>query len=615
MLGLAASVVRAADLPRNVAFHRGSPNTVVIDGTTAIYGNPPARANVTRVLLTHARRDALAHLHVSHGNPAEIVAPAAERELFEKPAAFWAAFETARFHDYAQQTTKVPTRAIPVTRSVTEGDAIDAGDARIRVLATPGYTRGAVSYLIEAGGKRIACTGDLIYGDAQLYDLYSLQDGVPEAKARGYHGYAARAGDLIRSLRKIAAAKPDVLLPARGPMIEDPQASIQRLISRLQGFLRSHFESDALRWYWGDENHAIRSQVVERPLDVLAMAGQQDLPGDIMRIGNSRLIRSRTGASFLIDAGYGKLQAELQRLRKEGAIKSVDGIWITHYHDDHTDYVNEIRTEFGSPVYFTSAMAEVLEKPWAFRLPCLTTKPIPVVNAQPDGASLRWHEWQFTFWNFPGQTLYHGGLMAQRDDRQTYLFVGDSFTPSGMDDYCMQNRNFLRGGEGYQQCLRRMAALPANTWLINQHVGPMFRFSSEQIARMQSELEKRSARLKELSPWPDINYMLDESWARLHPYGTEAKTGDAVEFELRILNHAPRRLTYDVKWNLPDGWSVVDAQTSVTLDPRKQGAVRARLRPGMAGLHILTADIRFAGHHLREWTEAMVRIRLSPALQ
>ena len=184
-----------------------------------------------------------------------MIVSAAEKDLFAAPAAFWEKLETARFHDYAQQTTKAPVAPLRVERTVSDGDTLDAGGVRIRVLATPGYTRGAVSYMLESGGKRIACTGDLIYGDGKLFDLYSLQDAVPEAKARGYHGYAAQAGDLIRSLRAIAKEKPDILLPARGPAITDPQASITRLIDRLQIFLQSHFETDALRWYWGDENH------------------------------------------------------------------------------------------------------------------------------------------------------------------------------------------------------------------------------------------------------------------------------------------------------------------------------------------------------------------------
>jgi glyoxylase-like metal-dependent hydrolase (beta-lactamase superfamily II) len=601
---LTSALYGASALPGGITFHPGPSNTVIIGAKTAVYGVPSGVNQVKRVLLTHARRDAISGISAATG--IDYVVPAAERELFENPLQFWTAFETGRFHDYAQQSTKVPVNPLPVAQAVSDGDSLREGDIPIRIIATPGYTRGAVSYLIDAGGKRIACTGDLIYGDGQIFDLYSLQDAVPEAKARGYHGYAARAVDLIRSLHKIAGAKPDIILPARGPAITNPQASINRLITRLQTFLASHFETDALRWYWGDENHRIRSRAVEH-LDIMPMAEQSKLPDDIIAIGNSRLIVSRTGAAFLVDAGYRKLLPELQRLRSAGKIKALDGIWITHYHDDHTDYINDVVAAFNAPVYFTERMASVMKQPGAFRLPCLTTRPVPVTGAKRDGETLRWNEWQFTFWFFPGQTLYHGGLVAKRDDGQTFLFAGDSFTPSGMDDYCMQNRDFLRAGEGYEYCLRKIASLPKDTWLINQHVEPVFRYSDAQIARMQQELVKRSAALRELSPWPDINYMVDESWSRIQPYGSEVDTGGTVELQLKILNHAPERITYSVNWNLPPGLTLVEAEKSVTLGPRQEGSVHARVRTVRPGLHVLTADISFNGRELKQWTEALIR--------
>ncbi|MDQ1470800.1 MAG: hypothetical protein QOJ99_2280 [Bryobacterales bacterium] len=595
-------LARSQSLPEGIRFQQGAAgNTVLIGDTTAVYGATSAK--VTRVLLTHARRDA-----ISAGS-VPVIVPAAEKDLFAAPGAFWEKLETGRFHDYAQQTTKVPVAPLRVERTVSDGDTLDAGGVRIRVLATPGYTRGAVSYVLETGGKRIACTGDLIYGDGKLLDLYSLQDAVPEAKARGYHGYAARAGDLIRSLRTIAKEKPDVLLPARGPAITDPQASITRLIDRLQTFLQSHFETDALRWYWGEENHRIRSRSVERPMDILPMAEQSKLPADILPIGNSRVILSKSGNAFVVDAGYRDLLPELRKLREAGRLRTVEGIWITHYHDDHTDYIREVSAEFNSPVYFTDRMSEVMGKPGAFRLPCLTTKGVPTSGAKRDGETLDWHEWKFTFWHFPGQTLYHGGLVAKREDGQTYLFTGDSFTPSGMDDYCMQNRDILRRGEGYEFCLRRIASLPENTWLLNQHVEPMFRYTGAQVKRMQTELSQRSAALAQLSPWPDINYMVDESWARVFPYGSDIGVGDTVELELRITNHAPERMIYKASWNLPGGLELIRADREREILPREDGVLRARVRAAAPGLHVVTADLSFKGRELKQWTEALVRVR------
>ena len=599
--GLAVMLAGSPSLPEGIQFQQGaSSNIVLIGQTTAVYGATSAK--VTRVLLTHARRDS-----ISAGR-AWVIVPEAEKDLFVAPREFWEKLETARFHDYAQQTTKVPVAPFRVERTVSDGDTLEADRVRIRVLATPGYTRGAISYVLETGGKRIACTGDLIYGDGKLFDLYSLQDAVPAAKARGYHGYAARAGDLIRSLRAIAKEEPDIILLARGPAITDPQASIARLIDRLQAFLKSHFETDALRWYWGDENHRIRSGAVEIAMDILPMAEQSKLPADILPIGNSRVILSKSGSAFLVDAGYRNLLPELRKLRDTGRLLTVEGIWITHYHDDHTDYIRDIAAEFNSPVYFIDRMSEVMGNPGAFRLPCLTTKGVPTSKAKRDGETLDWREWKFTFWHFPGQTLYHGGLLAKREDGQTYLFTGDSFTPSGMDDYCMQNRDILRRGEGYEVCLRRIASLPDNAWLLNQHVLPMFRYTDAQLKRMQAELLERSATLAQLSPWPDINYMVDESWARVFPYGSDIGVSETVELELRITNHAPERMIYKASWHFPAGLKVIRADREREIPPRQDGVLRARVRAVSPGLHVATADLSFGGRELKQWTEALVRV-------
>ncbi len=600
-LSAPALALRAAALPRGVRLVEGPVNRVEVGSRTAIYSG---QAHATQVLLTHARRDSIGSLPPG----ADVLVPAASLSLFTQPEAFWQAMRTAQFHDYAQQSSRVPTRALRKVRPVREGEAIAAEEATIRVIATPGYSPGAVSYVVETGGQRLVATGDLIYGDGQLRDLFSLQDAVPEVKLRGYHGYAARAEALIASLRAVAALKPDALLPAHGPLIANPSQAIAQLIGQLQGFLQSHFETDALLWYFGEDSHRKRSRAVERPLDVMPMAEQSPLPADILAFGNSRLILSKSGAGFLVDAGFRGTLPELRRLKEAGRLRSVDGVWVTHYHDDHTDYLNDVTAEFGSPIYYTQAMAEVMANPAGFRLPCLTTKPVARPMPQTDGASLRWQEWQFTFWNFPGQTLYHGGLVARRDDGQTYLFVGDSFTPSGMDDYCMQNRDLLRPGAGYDLCLTRIQSLPGNTWLMNQHVAPMFRYTPAQIDRLRSELSKRTGILRALTPFPDPNFAVDEGWARLYPYASQAKAGEKIDLEFRITNHAPVRTSYRVDWHWPAGTARPQSGT-VAIAPFAEGVVRGRFTAPRPGFYVVTASVAFGGHRLPEWAEAMVEVR------
>jgi hypothetical protein len=117
------------------------------------------------------------------------------------------------------------------------------------------------------------------------------------------------------------------------------------------------------------------------------------------------------------------------------------------------------------------------------------------------------------------------------------------------------------------------------------------------------------ALLKELAPWPDPNFAIDESWAIVDPYGSEARQGQNLALRIRITNHSPRRETYRIKWNLPAGWKAVEADPEVAIPAHREGEARAVFTVAGAGLHVVTADMEFAGRQLREWTEALVRVR------
>jgi hypothetical protein len=82
-----------------------------------------------------------------------------------------------------------------------------------------------------------------------------------------------------------------------------------------------------------------------------------------------------------------------------------------------------------------------------------------------------------------------------------------------------------------------------------------------------------------------------------------------VTLRLMILNHAPRVETYRVKWNVPASWKIAEADRQVAIPADKEGAARAVFTVKGTGLFVVTANIEFAGRQLREWTEALVRVR------
>ncbi|HKW98371.1 MAG TPA: hypothetical protein VJN43_11615 [Bryobacteraceae bacterium] len=610
----AASSFPIEKITASVSVVRGPVNGVLIERNhqvLAIYGDPrdqPASARM--VLFTHHRRDVAwaGRLLVERG--AEAVAPEAEKNLFTGVKQFWLHYRTSRFHDYANQSSRVLAEPIPISRTVRDGDKVAWQDLSIQVIATPGYARGAVSYLIEVDGRRIACTGDLIHGDGRILDLFSLQDAIPQVQEDGYHGWAARAGDVVQSLRKVSQWKPDVLIPARGPVIHDPNQAIHALIGRLQLAFSSHFATDALRWYRGDDKLRVMAQRVLGPVPVrwmpTAETVQEKLPEWIIPISNSRLIVSRTRAAFLVDCGDPRVVKELRRLKAEGVITRLDGIYITHYHDDHTDVAQAAATEFQCPVYFCREMHDILEHPEAYHMPCLTTHAIQSGQPMDNGATRRWNEFEFRYSYFPGQTIYHGGLQVTPDNGQTIFFVGDSFTPTGMDDYCLLNRNFLPPERGFLDCLRSIQHVQGNYLLINQHVPPAFRFSPQQIRFMMDTVNDRRKIFANLFPWDDPNFGVDEQWARFYPYTAEVALGGRLELKVILRNHSPVRHEFRITPHVPHGWHTEPGPFVVSLNPREEGSVTIPVTAGTAGLKIITADVAFGNWDLREWIEAMV---------
>jgi hypothetical protein len=229
------------------------------------------------------------------------------------------------------------------------------------------------------------------------------------------------------------------------------------------------------------------------------------------------------------------------------------------------------------------------------------------VTATGNGQTVRWHEFEFTYSYFPGQTLYHGGLLVKKDGAETIFFAGDSFTPTGMDDYCLLNRNLVAPGKGYTECLNDLKRM--NAWVVNQHVEPMFRYTAAQVDEMRRNFAARAGLFQALFPWDAPNYGLDHAWARFYPYSAEAAPGQVLDLAFIVSNHSPARREFRISLHTPTGWRA-EGPSKLTAAAHAESTIRLRLTPaaGAAGLHVITADVAFGEWDLREWAEAMVLV-------
>ena len=606
-------------LSPHVTIRQNSTNGVFIEQNghaLVVYGDPGQNLKkADKVLFTHNRRDVTWSAQELVDNGAESVVPAKEADSFSKAEEFWTSFIKARFGDYHQQTTKIPTKSIRVDRKVSEGDTINWQNLSVKVLDTPGYTRGSVSYFVNVDDIRYGFVGDIIFGDGQLFDLYSLQDAVPDAKIGGYHGYAGRLGELISSLRKVKNQNPDIMVPARGPVIKNPKTAIELLIKRLQAAYKNYLSINAGHWYFKDNYEVLAARVLEPDDKVDWMPYAETIrkkpPDWIVPIHNSRLILSGDGAGFLIDCGSRAIIQEVIKIKESGKLSRLEGLFITHYHNDHTNEINELLRQFKCPVYASRESKDILENPGAYRLPCLTSQGVPNLTAVPDGHKMRWKEFNFTFYYFPGQTLYHDALLVEKDDGEKIFFIGDSFTPSGIDDYCLQNRNLLHHGMGYFYCLDFLRKMPPDYLLINQHVLEPFRYNQEQIEHMILKLEDRKRILAKLFPWDEPNYGIDERWARIYPYGQKIKPGQNAEVTVKIFNHSNTSHLFTVSLNVPKEFRLKPEKESINIKSGKEREARFEIVvPNSISekVYVITSDIKFDKCHLHHWSEAVLEV-------
>jgi len=565
---------------------------------------------VDRVLFTHHRRELADGLdEVAAAFRPEVGVPEAEEAAFADPDAYWSE-PASRWRVLSVRLPYHAThvRAIPPAATFEDGDVIEWGDWTITVLSTPGYTDGSVTYLVRKGDRSAAFTGDLIYGPGMVRDLYCLQraDEKNGHRVGGYHGFMGSMEELVASLEKARCLNADVLVPAHGEVMDRPEDAIRLLIARLRTAYHNYANVSALRWYMPKyfASHSVTAKT-------LPMQETFPRPPGVRRLlGTVWALVAESRRAILIDPCAEQALDEAQKLMDAGEIEGFDGIWITHYHTDHMAFAEVARTRYDCPVMTDRILADVLENPGAYLLTCMLAKPTKVARPTHDGETWKWENFTLTAHHFPGQTYYHSGLLAVSDAGERYFFSGDSFTPTGIDDYCSWNRNFLGQGVGFEHCVDLVRRLRPDL-IFNQHVEFGFRFTEEAWELVLANLRARRRLFVDLLPWDDPNFGTDERWVSAYPYEQSARPGETVDLQVRVLNHSADARAAAVAVDVPDGWGAAPARLEAVCPGKREArlnlavTVPADAAPGRT---VLPIRIVFGGLNLGSFGEAIVEV-------
>ncbi len=274
------------------------------------------------------------------------------------------------------------------------------------------------------------------------------------------------------------------------------------------------------------------------------------------------------------------------------------------------------------PIIADSRLAEILEYPRHYYLPCITPTPVTVARKTADGESWAWNEFTVTAYHFPGQTLYHGGLLVEGHGEKVF-FAGDSGAPTGLDDYCAGNRTFLGAGRGSRRCLDIWRHTKPD-YIINEHQDKAFRFTDAQLDYMEQALIEREALVKDMVPWEEADFAIDEHWIRTWPYDQDAVAGEVVPIEVHVTNHSQSQTSIAVRPVLPPGWHrepgtgtknlVAPARTDGWVSPGAQRpdavlSTSIRIPQGTpAGIYVLSFSVDFGHRALGAIRHALVRV-------
>ena len=579
--------------------HNGK--TLLIDSgdlTSAPDGRVPEWA-----LYTHHHRDQASGAPRLAASGTRILVPVKERHLFEDAQIFWDEADTILDHRYNFRPHLFTLReSVPVARALQGGDTHTWQGLTFEVIETPGHTDGSVTYLVTINGKRVALTGDLIYGPGQIWEFYSLQKRFPRMRA-DYWGFGGAVNELKLSLDRVWDAHPDILVPSHGVIITDPVSAVAKLKENLDAAMDNFLQTAG----WRISPRHLGEYPRDRPPQMFPPLPAVSCPKWIRNIASTTwAIVADDKSVFISDCGDRKAVEELARQRASGEIGSIEGLWITHYHDDHTAFVNFAKQQFGTKVYVQREIVDVIENPIAYQMPCLSPESIRVDRVMDHGETIRWKEYRLTAYHFPGQTIYHGGLLVERGGFKVFL-TGDSVTNWGVDDYCSQNRCFLGPTLGYQKCFQILLRTNPDM-LVAAHWGPE-PVTTEYVRKTVSLFEDREKLFGRLFPHDNVNFGLDPCWISAYPYRQSVLPGVPVVIEARVMNHSgkPKRVSAELK--LPQGWTPGRNAGIQEIPSQSEGRIRLTATSPSAPdrrRHVIGLAAIVDGQPLGEFAEAIV---------
>jgi len=533
---------------------------------------------VTDVVVTHHHRDQVQGLGRAAEAGIRVWVPPTERELFDHVDAHWLARPLDDDYDLREDRFSL-LEPVPVAGVVSEYRWRAYGDVELYALPTPGHTVGSISYLARIGGRLVAFTGDLVYGEGKVWSLAATQ--------WTYTGTEGQVSTSI-SCALLADRAPDVLLPSHGPPIPDAARSLARARQLLGELIQLRREEpwDFDEWFrnpWEELSpHLLRSRT---------------------SMATSYALRSDSGATLLIDWGYDLwtgFPLAADRAARRPLLATLDGLDVevvvpTHYHDDHVAGINLLREVTHAQAWIAENVAPILADPHRYDLPCLWYDPVPADRVLPLGEPVTWREHELTLHALPGHTRYAVAIELEVDGRRVLATGDQQSAPYLVLNYQYRNRfdvdDYVRSAELYARL--RPDLIVSGHW-------PPLPVDDAVLDRLRRDGARVAELHRALLPGEE-GFGAEGFGARIEPYRTRVGAGGRFELEVEVAAGPA-----EVRLAVPAGWAVEPRQASLPA----AGVARFRVTAGKerGPRFRVVADLTVAGRPYGQQAEALVDV-------
>jgi glyoxylase-like metal-dependent hydrolase (beta-lactamase superfamily II) len=567
----------------------------VLDGLPALGVSKPGH-----VLVTHHHRDQVQGLPRAVEAGIEIWVPPVEQDLIANVDLHWQARGIDNNYNLREDRFSL-LESVPVTGSVTEYRTMTFGTLEVLPLPTPGHTLGSVSYLATIDGRRVAFTGDLIYGPGKIWSLAATMWNLAEMP-----GVAAT----ILSLLALREHAPDILLPSHGDPITDPLPAIDQTVAELQRMVEFRNGSYTFEAWLENPYVEIRPHVLHNRSSH----------------SYSYVLLSDSGKALLFDYGYDFMPGlaagtdraarrpwlyTLDRLKREHGLSKIDVAIPTHYHDDHVAGFNMLREVEGTRVWAADNFADVLQRPTRYDLPCLWYDPIEVDRPLPTGGTVQWEEYEIAIHDLPGHTAFAAAYSFTADGTRIVV-TGDQQDKGWGRQPRHERLNHLYPARVAPDDFVKSAALYARLkpdLMLSGHWVPRW-IEPEYLEMLAVRGQMFEELHRSLLPLEELDLGLEGFAARIEPYRSEVRGGATLEFDVWVRNPFPQPRRARVELVLPADWQADPPLHCPQLAARSAHSVRFAVQVGQEVRRRarIAADVSFGDSRLGQQAEALVTV-------